>query len=99
MKEKSEIHSASLMMKEIYCFTKYFLNNQINYWILKMNEWISVKDRFPENKILPVLVTNVIDMYVVVYSDKEINDWQYSSCCGCSCSGITHWMPLPEPPK
>lgn len=58
-----------------------------------MSEWISVKDRLPEPEVKEVLVW-----------DKE-----ESSVCPCNSFGgwkrllsfkyISHWMPLPEPPK
>lgn len=61
-------------------------------------EWISVKDRLPED-IINVLIYNPeleggVD---VAFYDINENEW-----CGLSSYrliGITHWMPLPEPPK
>lgn len=57
-----------------------------------MNEWISVKDRLPEDGEL-----------VVTYSDLN----KRVSSCEClksyvtqygNYSKVTHWMPLPAPP-
>ena len=65
-------------------------------------EWISVKDRLPEEGV-PVLVTGVVKKgdhpYLVDYIYKD--DWfwwpmNYNRTRGFV---ITHWMPLPEPPE
>ena len=64
-----------------------------------VQEWISVKDRLPEEKV------NCIVHYQHAYCDNDDYwaigfcfydgekfqiDWTYK---------VTHWMPLPEPPK
>lgn len=64
-----------------------------------VQEWISVKDRLPEEKV------NCIVHYKHSYCDNDDYwaigicfydgekfkiDWAYK---------VTHWMPLPEPPK
>jgi hypothetical protein len=79
---------------------------------LKMSNWISVKDRLPEKGISIMAcakyrITPERDFSYSMYvawienfgrENKPI--WQYSWCCGCFCGeDITHWMPLPEPPK
>lgn len=61
--------------------------------------WISVKERLPENKTMKLLV----------YDGKAINFGRYMHSTewgpifGISGWGltynITHWMPLPEPPE
>ena len=63
--------------------------------VMYMSDWISVKDRLPEN-------CEVVDVYTlydgrvvdVAYRDGE---WvsQYLKWSG----NPTHWMPLPSPPK
>lgn len=60
-----------------------------------MGEWISVKDRLPKEE----------GRYLVSY-DLENNRKLTSLRCfysGCPeafiATGITHWMPLPEPPN
>ncbi len=52
-----------------------------------VQEWISVKDRLPEeNEIILAWVATCRDLHF---------------CFGSEVSGleVTHWMPLPEPPK
>jgi len=55
--------------------------------------WISVKDRLPEKR----------DLTYLTYS-KDIEGCRYrlmtaSTLNLCFTSAVTHWMPLPEPPK
>lgn len=50
-----------------------------------MQEWISVKDRLPVKNGEHILVC---------YDDGWVCD-QYTPVDG----GVTHWMPLPQPPK
>jgi len=53
-------------------------------------EWISVKDRLPE-----------INTIIVVYkkSDVILHFYAVMDYKGILNPGLTHWMPLPEPPK
>jgi hypothetical protein len=51
------------------------------------NKWISVKERLPdENEMVLAWVAPCGDLHF---------------CFGCELTGfeVTHWMPLPEPPK
>ena len=62
-----------------------------------MSNWISVKDRLPEEEA-GVLV------YPPVMSCSYNNEYGFyrfstSQDCEVACRGITHWMPLPEAPK
>lgn len=62
-------------------------------------EWVNIEDRLPE-KPMPVIVyiadrgsvmlTNFNGDFALVRVGYEI---------GFSAHGVTHWMPLPEPPK
>ena len=63
-----------------------------------MSEWISVKERLPENENEVVLATDVTYSYTARY----VNDNWHCVCeCfeGSSPYNITHWMPLPKPPE
>lgn len=73
-------------------------------WINTDNGWISVKDRLPDDKELYLICneSNFEKINIAYYQpigDKFSNYepfWQgRSSRSTC----VTHWMPLPEPPK
>lgn len=64
-------------------------------------EWISVKEKVPTNRNL-VLVSNVdskhkADHWICAGELNENGEWcnQFSD----DTIIVTHWMPLPEPPK
>ncbi len=62
-----------------------------------MAEWISVKERLPE-EFENVLVANRRGKHYDI--DKAW--WSgsgFSRCAKGSYRNVTHWMPLPEPPK
>ena len=64
-----------------------------------VQEWISVTERLPEEKA----------NYVVYYKHAFCDDESHVGICICFYDGeefemdslhkVTHWMPLPEPPK
>jgi hypothetical protein len=57
-----------------------------------MSKWISVKDRLP-NEDENVLTYSSNPFYETFYINRLIgkDEWLYD--------GVTHWMPLPEPPE
>ena len=71
------------------------------------NQWISVQDRLPEledNSVLVYFTTTSIETVHIEDNFKDIpngfdkeGNQLYTKWY--ICSGITHWMPLPEPPK
>lgn len=77
----------------------------------RKQEWISVDDRFPENdyekhwkerqRYLVYTEPNGL-MYVAKYGYKEYGWWSDGSGYVLderNYRNVTHWMPLPEPPK
>lgn len=56
-------------------------------------KWISVKDRLPENSRVLVFSPCFIG------SDETMIIRLLDSDFVAKCSDVTHWMPLPEPPK
>lgn len=77
--------------------------------ITKTN-WISVNNQLPENTLPKNSKAKVIKVLVAIkgengytvrtqtrfrekWDDKEVWSWRFS------CGKVTHWMPLPEPPK
>ena len=58
-------------------------------------KWISVKDRLPEN-YETVLFFNSNKFYAIGHIDKFL--W-IDNTTHAEILGVTHWVPLPEPPE
>lgn len=58
-------------------------------------EWISVKNRLPEN-IGDYLVTDGFACMVSVFRG---NEWDFWNIKWWSSEQVTHWMPLPKSPS
>lgn len=65
-------------------------------------EWISVKDRVPRLHAKVLILNKYEEQFVALCVD----DLTVELCIECNCEGggtealnVTHWMPLPEPPK
>lgn len=67
-----------------------------------MSEWISVKDRLPESEGAYIVYTDRGSVFVEhFYPTKRFRD-DYIREAAWSHQGktrVTHWMPLPKPPK
>lgn len=68
-----------------------------------MTEWISVKDRLPEEgvKVLtydPVLQQMTVD-HILIYPEDEEEPYLWSHRLISDWNRITHWTELPEPPE
>ena len=66
-------------------------------------EWISVKDRLPnlsdfENELL-CCFKGWDDMYFMRILEYDANYEEWSDWQGEVYKNVTHWMPLPKPPK
>ena len=59
---------------------------------ITMQEWISVKDRLPEQGEEAICIAADGDMMIGKYTEWG---WMFP----CYFEDLTHWMPLPEPPK
>ena len=74
-----------------------------------VQEWISVKDRLPDNKEHDWVLAQVVEdngfMHIprVMEYRQAKNDWFEETYGWLSehngLFSVTHWMPLPEPPK
>lgn len=66
-----------------------------------VQEWISVKERLPERTLPPEDVLVYHDLGCGMFIDRAW--YSYDKKRWCSVLGmklkVTHWMPLPEPPK
>ena len=82
----------------------YLLENGVT-----VQEWISVKDRLPDNKEHDWVLAQVVEdngfMHIpkVMEYRQQKNDWFEETYGWLSehngAFTVTHWMPLPEPPK
>ena len=82
----------------------YLISNEVT-----VQKWISVKDRLPDNKeyewVLAQVVENNGFMHIptVMEYRQSKNDWFEETYGWLSEHNglftVTHWMPLPEPPK
>ena len=80
------------------CFPDRYADHLISNGVT-VQEWISVKDRLPEEKV------NCIVHYKHAYCDND-GYWAIGICFYDgdkfqlkSAYKVTHWIPLPEPPK
>lgn len=64
----------------------------------KRGEWISVKERLPEDSGGVNLCTRSGIVGTGFY-DKYTKNWVQYYSGGALCVDVTHWMPLPEPPN
>lgn len=73
--------------------------SMIEKWNTRHSPWISVKDRLPENNEW-ILAFNGKDN-CVCWIDIGNNDYLFMYGMGSQCQfrNVTHWMPLPSPPK
>lgn len=75
--------------------------------------WINVKDRLPEDQCarLAICFDDISEyehpftpsdaMHIAFFSSGcwWLEEWPYDSSQDNCVSDVTHWMPLPEPPK
>ena len=59
-------------------------------------KWISVKDALPEDTREVLFLWSNRWFEVGYYDGNDWYEWWYD---GNICSDVTHWMPLPDPPK
>ena len=73
------------------CFPDRFADHLIANGVT-VQEWISVKDRLPEQGEEAICIAADGDMMIGKYTEWG---WMFP----CYFEDLTHWMPLPEPPK
>lgn len=67
-------------------------------------EWISVNERKPENLQKVLAIDTYSEIFRVAFNTDFGEKWRYVISGGgvyvsLEVYNITHWMPLPEPPK
>lgn len=96
-----------------YCFEANALayelcENVMDYYLVSdtqpVNQWISVKDRLPDEscECLGIVGGEVTEVSYSPKSKGLICVWSMCDADGSkplSDDAVTHWMPLPEPPK
>ena len=73
------------------CFPERFADYLIANGVT-VQEWISVNDRLPEQGEEAICIAADGDMMIGKYTEWG---WMFP----CYFEDLTHWMPLPEPPK
>ena len=67
---------------------------------LTIQQWISVEERLPEPFVSVLGHCPECDPLFPVHECYMLNDaGVWCNAQGCAIEGLTHWMPLPEPPK
>ncbi len=84
-------------------FVGYGVNyaNMADYLIahgVTVQEWISVKDRLPEAGTKALCYLKRGEYWTAVWDDCGDDLWSDGEAW-CSNGEVTHWMPLPQPPK
>lgn len=62
-----------------------------------MSEWISVKDRLPEDHVAVLVFDSVCRNIYKAWMSHDLGEW-FSEEYLPDFLNITHWMPLPNPP-
>ena len=67
---------------------------------IKMSEWISVKDKMPQpgRYVACIAKRNPFSRFMPMVARIEKNGWA-NPIAEQYISEVTHWLPLPEPPK
>lgn len=60
--------------------------------------WVDVNDYLPKNN-KPVLIYGYREIQIGKYNKSSVPKWDYCSSGVIKYPRVTHWMPLPEPPK
>lgn len=79
-----------------------YAKNTLTMDVTSNNKWISVEDRFPvDNTDVLIYRGGFIGDLMNVYTYSCDNEWidEYGCRASANEEGITHWMPLPEPPS
>ena len=63
-----------------------------------MSEWISVKDRLPMSRLVVLSYEKPLNIISMSFYNKKLESW-IDCDSGYYLNSVTHWMPLPKPPK
>ena len=63
----------------------------------RQGEWISVEDRLPDEDGEYLTYDGII--YYLLDFNASLGLWNVSTDISTAIRDVTHWMPLPQPPK
>jgi hypothetical protein len=61
-----------------------------------IQRWISVEERLPDGGTYVLVTTDGVVAHAYRHNDRFI---AFTAAGVATVGGVTHWMPLPEPPK
>lgn len=65
-----------------------------------MSEWIDVNDRLPDTEaVVLVWAPNPYTSYFIAFRLPRSGEWCILNYDELTPGPVTHWMPLPNPPK
>ena len=80
------------------CVQKLMVDRLIGHGVT-VQEWISVKDRLPEESGMYIVTANDGHAQRVSFVQWQKKNRMWNLTGARSYWRVTHWMPLPEPPK
>ncbi len=99
-KEVASIHRFFLEDDDYDSLDDYIADMLFKKGYRKQSEWISVDERLPDNDTERVLVFLMDDDFTKPIGDNKIDTDRYVDGKWVRWGRfVTHWMPLPEPPK
>ena len=97
-----DIKEKLVELLDIQVYDDWYSNQEIADHLIAngvtIQEWIPVEERLPEDGIKVLWVKRLGGLLMIAKYDKQRNVWTDGHHYG-GMKGVTHWMPLPEPPK
>lgn len=80
-------------------FAQYGYDELINHLVALFPQWISVDDRLPERgiRVLTYNRDRTMDIDLVISASAKHSEYWLSARA--TRDTVTHWQPLPQPPK
>lgn len=97
LKHKAETYMLPAT-KEAYEIAAILIDSIKTHEVQPIDRWISVKDRLPENDCLYIVCKTVKGHRISFEARWKGNKW-LSVVNNNQLDYVTHWQPLPEPPK
>lgn len=83
---------------EVGSFTEYLADCLINNGVT-VQEWVDVKDRLPEESGMYIVTANDGHAHRVSFVKWQKKNRMWNLNGARSYWRVTHWMPMPQPPK